>query len=137
VFEKYSIGIWSAGSDYYVKLITERLIPESIEIDFIWARSRCSFKGHPLKKKDENDNSLYSKDLSLLKKYGYSMQRILIVDDTPRVCLLNLSNAIFVRPYFGEALDSELFDLEIYLRKLSTEENFQRIDKENWKKNPR
>ncbi|MDX1960358.1 MAG: HAD family hydrolase, partial [Leptospiraceae bacterium] len=47
VFEKYSIGIWSAGSDYYVKLITERLIPESIEIDFIWARSRCSFKGHP------------------------------------------------------------------------------------------
>lgn len=129
----FSLGIWSAASDIYVQKITERLFPEEIHFDFIWGRSKCSFTGHPLQKKTQSNNTtLYLKDLNLLKKFGYSLEKTLIVDDTPRVVIKNLSNAIIIKPFYGSAKDTELESLERYLKNISNENNFQLINKEKW-----
>ena len=79
---------------------------DEIPLEFVWARSKCNFTAHASSKnKNINDSSLYTKDLSVLKKYGYSMERILIVDDTPRVCIKNLANSpLSLRSYNRQAI---------------------------------
>jgi RNA polymerase II subunit A small phosphatase-like protein len=126
----YSLAIWSAAADIYVKKVVENILPSSIIPDFIWGRSKCSFMGGI----DREKNSDYLKNLHLLKAYGYSLQKILIVDDTPRVCLKNLANAIFPKAYYGEVYDQELQSLSKYLEMISTEKDFTIFEKKNWKK---
>jgi len=128
----YSLAVWSAGADIYVDRVVKNIFADRIPLKFVWARSKCNFAGHPLSK-NKNDSSLYTKDLSALKKYGYSMERILIVDDTPRVCIKNLANAIFPKPFYGDRTDDELKILSIYLKQLKDEVDVTRIDKDKWK----
>ena len=130
----YSLAVWSAGADIYVDRVVKNIFTDKIPLEFVWARSKCNFAGHPLSKnKNVNDSSLYTKDLSVLKKYGYSMERILIVDDTPRVCIKNLANAIFPKPFYGDRTDDELRILAIYLNQLKDEVDVTKIDKDKWK----
>ncbi len=128
----YSLAVWSAGADIYVDRIVKNIFTDKIPLEFVWARSKCNFAGHPLNKnKNVNDSSLYTKDLSVLKKHGYSMERILIVD--ARVCIKNLANAIFPKPFYGDRTDDELRILSIYLKQLKDEIDVTRIDKGKWK----
>ncbi len=130
----YSLAVWSAGADIYVDRVVKNIFTDKIPSEFVWARSKCNFAGHPLNKnKNVNDSSLYTKDLSVLKKHGYSMERILIVDDTPRVCIKNLANAIFPKPFYGDRTDDELRILAIYLNQLKDEADVTKIDKDKWK----
>ena len=126
----YSIGIWSAAADIYVKKVVENILPNSLIPDFVWGRSKCDFIGGF----NKENNSDYLKNLHTLKKYGYSLQKILIVDDTPRVCLKNLANAIFPKAYYGEIYDQELQSLSMYLEMISLENDFTISEKKNWRK---
>ena len=126
-----SLAVWSAGADIYVDRVVKNIFADKIPLEFVWARSKCNFAGHPLSKnKNVNDSSLYTKRFKYTKKYGYSMERILIVDDTPRVCIKNLANAIF-RNHFMEIEPMMSWILSIYLKQLKDEVDVTRIDKIN------
>lgn len=138
VKEDFLLAIWSSASDDYVAAIVEQIIPKNIPLEFAWGRSRCSYQrnwqiedcGHY-----HSNNSThyhYVKPLKKLKKKGYRLERILIVDDSPHKSKRNYGNAIYPTPFLGDSTDKELPLLAQYLKTLKDMSNVRRIEKRNW-----
>ncbi len=72
------------------------------------------------------------KRLKKLKRFGWSLDQILIIDDSPEKSAQNYGNVIHPKPYFGEVEDGELPKLAAYLEMLSTRRDFRRIEKRRW-----
>jgi RNA polymerase II subunit A small phosphatase-like protein len=58
---------------------------------------------------------------------------VLIVDDTPRKCIHNYGNAIYVREYEGQVDDDELLHLGRYLSTLKDADNVRTLEKRGWR----
>ena len=82
---------------------------------------------------DPWDHLHYLKPLTKVRKAGWPLQRVLIVDDTPEKCLRNYGNAIYPRPFEGAEDDSELSLLGRYLATLKDETNVRTIEKRRWR----
>ncbi len=126
----FALAIWSAGSDKYVQKIVETVFPADMPFQFVWGRSRCDFEGYVPNYVTEND--LYSKNLKVLKRYGYSMEKVLIMDDSPSICEKNRENSIHVQPFLGSKNDKELLSLNEYLLKIRNERNMMELDTSSW-----
>lgn len=82
---------------------------------------------------DPGSHYNYVKKLHKLKRKGYRLERILIVDDTPAKCVHNYGNAIYVREYNGEEDDKELPALSRYLATLEDAADVRTIEKRHWR----
>ena len=139
VKDNFLLAVWSSASDAYVEAIVENIFPKEIKLEFIWGRSRCTYRRNL--QIDEygyyDGNYLnhyhYIKPLKKLKRKGYKLDRILIVDDSPHKCQDNYGNAIYPKEYNGEQNDYELKFLAKYLDNLKEKENLRRIEKRNWR----
>lgn len=124
----YKVGIWSSAGDDYVQAISDQIKPPGINYEFVWGRSRCT-----LKRDMETDSFEYEKKLSKLKKKGFPLENILIVDDTHQKAKSNYGNAIYVKEFTGDPTDLELKYLLEYLMLLKGKTNFRTIEKRNWR----
>ncbi|NRD46870.1 NIF family HAD-type phosphatase [Corallococcus exiguus] len=136
---RFRLAIWSAGADKYVAELVKRMVPPELELDFVWGRSRCTYGFDRAGVQRDGFLDLdahygWVKKLRKLKRRGYRLERVLIVDDTPAKCIHNHGNAIYVREYEGEAHDMELLDLGRYLKTLADVDNVRCIEKRNWRK---
>lgn len=135
---RFRLAIWSAGHDRYVAEIVKRIVPPELTLDFVWGRSRCTYA---LDRKgvqrdgffDPAEHYGWVKKLHKVKRRGYRMERVLIVDDSPAKCIHNHGNAIYVREYEGQPHDTELLDLSRYLATLADVDNVRCIEKRNWR----
>lgn len=126
VSKYYDIGIWSAGTDEYVQVIVDRIMPDDIEPIFVFGRSMCD--------KRIIDNSIvYVKPLRWLKDFGYKMEKIVIVDDTPEKCVDNFCNAIIPNSYCCNSQDIELLDLFYYLEHVKNSKDLTIFPHYKWK----
>jgi RNA polymerase II subunit A small phosphatase-like protein len=137
----FLLAVWSSASDDYVELIVEKIIPKDIELKFVWGRSRCTPR-RLLQVDDfgnyENrylDHYNYIKPLKKVKKRGYHIDKILIIDDTPHKSSANFGNAIYPKEYLGEVEDNELLLLSKYLKTLKDKINVRNIEKRGWRNN--
>ncbi len=136
--DDFLIAIWSSASDEYVNEVIKRIIPNDVSLEFIWGRSRCTYKRNI--QTDEygyydseiNNHYHYIKPLKKLKKKGYALNRILIVDDTPHKSKDNFGNAIYPNAFMGDIADSELSKLSKYLKTFTTLDSVRHIEKRNW-----
>jgi RNA polymerase II subunit A small phosphatase-like protein len=39
--EKFKLAIWSSADDKYVEEIVQQITPTSINLEFVWGRTRC------------------------------------------------------------------------------------------------
>jgi RNA polymerase II subunit A small phosphatase-like protein len=124
--DHFKIGVWSSASDDYVGSITSNIFPESLKLEFIWGRSRCT-----LKRDLELDTYFFSKPLKRLKRKGYQLERILIIDDSAEKVKDNFGNAIYITGFTG-APDDVLKRLSLYLQKLIEAPNVRTIEKRGW-----
>lgn len=124
----YSPAIWSSASDGYVTQVARQLAVFASEWQFVWSRRRCVSRMHP-----ELMETQFIKDLKKVKRLGYDLDRVLIVDDTRHKVSRNYGNAIYVSPYEGADDDNELHQLARYLNSLRYEANFHRIEKRGWR----
>nr|WP_253899492.1 HAD family hydrolase [Corallococcus carmarthensis] len=136
---RFRLAIWSAGTDPYVAAIVKRIVPPELELDFVWGRSRCTYALDRASVQrdgylDPHAHYDWVKKLRKLKRRGYQLERVLMVDDSPAKCVHNHGNAIYVREYEGQAHDTELLDLGRYLATLAGVENVRCIEKRNWRK---
>ena len=135
----FLIAIWSSASDDYVEEITKRIIPKDIKLEFVWGRSRCTYRRnlrideYGYYDDDVRNHYHYIKPLKKVKRKGFNLNRILIVDDTPHKSKDNFGNAIYPKEFTGDAEDKELKLLAKYLKTLKDKENVRRIEKRNWK----
>ena len=130
----FNIAIWSSAGNYYVNSIIEKL-NITVELKFIWGRNEATQK-RQLNDYYETGNDTeyyYVKSLKNVKRKGYELERILIIDDSPHKSKLNFGNAIYPKSYKGDANDDELLKLIKYLETIKGEPNFRSIEKRNWR----
>ena len=124
----FAVGIWSSASADYVQAIVQTILPAELSPAFVWSRERCVHRFDA-----ERHDTYFVKDLKRVKRLGYDLDRVLIVDDTPQKLERNYGNAIYVRPYVGQAEDNELRQLNTYLESLSARKNVRALEKRNWR----
>ena len=124
----FRLAIWTASSSDYAREVIKNIFPDNIKLEFIFSRERCIFKINP-----ELDVIETFKPLKKVKKKGFSLDSVLIVDDIAQTFKYNYGNGILVKEYQGEVQDIELFLLLKYLEMISWEENVRIIDKRHWK----
>lgn len=134
----YRLAVWSSASDDYVVEVVKNTILCKYEFEFVWGRSKATYRRDF--ELDEmrvygshNDHYHYVKSLKKVKKNGYDINRILIVDDSPHKSKLNYGNAIYPVSFVGDIDDTELLILAKYLESIKDCENFRRLEKRYWR----
>ncbi|NMO14281.1 HAD family hydrolase [Pyxidicoccus fallax] len=136
---RFRLAVWSSASDDYVAEIVRRILPGGLDLEFVWGRSRCTLALDSRKVQEEGfldpgSHYSYAKKLAKLKRRGYRLERVLIVDDTPAKCIHNYGNAIYVKEYEGQPQDTELLDLGRYLATLAEAANVRTLEKRDWRR---
>lgn len=126
--QHFDLAVWSSSSADYLDAVISALFPQKIELRFVWSRGRCVQRFDP-----EWHTYYFVKDLKKVKRKGYDLDRVLIVDDTPQKIERNFGNAIYVKPYFGESDDRELLRLQPFLESLRLVPNVRQIEKRDWR----
>lgn len=138
VDSNFQFAIWSSASDMYVEKMTQKLELNE-KAAFCWARSKATFKRPSNLDSDGNyniesvDHHFFVKRLKKVKKLGFDLDKIVIVDDTPHKAQENYGNAIYVSEYKGNQDDDELMRLKEYLETLKHLDNVRVIEKRDWK----
>jgi len=82
----------------------------------------------------EHQDYEWAKNLGKIKRRGYRLEQVLMVDDTPAKLAKHYGNLVRVKPFFGDLADQELFQLGEYLPTLAKSPNVRRIEKRFWRK---
>jgi TFIIF-interacting CTD phosphatase-like protein len=127
----YDLAVWSSASADYVSGIARELAKVGIDWCFVWSRVRCVERLDP-----ETCEVQFLKDLKKVKRLGYGLDRVLIVDDTRHKVARNYGNAIYTEPFEGAEDDIELLLLREYVLSLRGEPDFRRIEKRGWRSLP-
>ncbi|MDF1697603.1 MAG: HAD family hydrolase [Saprospiraceae bacterium] len=138
VYPFYLMAIWSSAGDEYVQEVVEKTILRHYTFEFIWGRSRATFRRNiemdeSREYTSDSNHYHYVKPLKKVKRIGYNLKRTLIIDDTPHKSKLNYGNAIYPIPFEGHKNDDELKKLASYLIKIRNTPNFRTIEKRGWK----
>lgn len=134
----FVFAIWSSASDKYVEEMIEKLDLKD-KVCFCWARSKATFKRPSVFDSDgdlfldSEDDHFFIKRLKKVKKLGFDLEKILIIDDTPHKSKENYGNSIYVSEFKGDKDDAELLALTTYLETLKNVESVRLIEKRNWK----
>lgn len=128
VGEHYDQAVWSAGSSDYVPAAVAVAVAPHTPLTFAWSRDHCT-----LRRDLEEDSWYNTKPLHKVRRRGWGLDRVLIVEDTPENVKRNYGNAIYVRPFFGDAEDDELMHLTQFLIALKDTPDFRRVDKRGWR----
>jgi RNA polymerase II subunit A small phosphatase-like protein len=68
-----------------------------------------------------------------VKRKGFDLSRVLIVDDTPSTWQRNYGNAVHIESYWGSRIDDHLLHLLTYLEYLGHESDVRKVDKRRWR----
>jgi len=124
--ENFEVIIWTSSSKNYAEEIVHNIMDEK-NVSILLSREDC------VQTRDLNtDEIVWIKDLKKLKRKGYCLDNILVIDDSPEKLQRNYGNLIRIKPFYGDA-DDELLLLQKYLETILHEVNFRKIEKRNWR----
>ncbi len=125
----YDLAVWSASADDYAHQVVEDALGGSSGLCFVWARSRCT-----LRFDEETREHYFAKNLRKVKRSGFDLKRVLIIDDYSANVRQNFGNHLRLQPFEGEPTDRELLDVIPFLRWLKDQDDFRKIEKRGWRK---
>ncbi|OXI25276.1 hypothetical protein CFB43_11790 [Burkholderia sp. AU15512] len=100
------VAVWSSSSDPYVEAVTAELLGTPSPVKFSWSMSRC------VQKIDARSNGyVYVKDLRKVMKYGYSVDEIIMIDDSPEKLQRQPNRHLCLRAFTGDPLGKELLNV--------------------------
>lgn len=123
----YRLAVWtSSGSDYAAAM--RSYFSPDLEFEFFWSRARCTrvFDGETMEYE-------WVKDLKKVRRQGFDLQRVLVVDDTPKKLSRNYGNLVRIPEFTGDLADEELLHLAEYLTGIKDVENFRDLEKRCWR----
>lgn len=127
-FQNFNVGIWTSSTELYAEKILQEIIEVPELLKFVFCRSRC------VRKFDfKNYEDQYIKDLRKVKKLGYKLEEIIVVDDTPSKFQRHYENLVIIDEWLGCEKDSELLHLQTYLLYLNGLTNIRKEKKRLWK----
>lgn len=124
----FDLAVWSSAGDQYVNDVVKLIKPNEIDFQFVWAQSKCT-----IRRDYELGNYVYEKRLKKVKKLGFRLEQVLIVDDSPEKTRDNFGNAIYIQPFEGKHDDEELTVLSKYLKSIHQVNNVRAIEKRGWR----
>ena len=124
----FRLAVWTSSSTSYAGTIAARLFA-SQHLELFWSREQCTQRHDP-----ETREHHWIKDLRKVKRKGYDLARVLMVDDSPEKMVRNYGNHIRVAPFFGDPADDELPRLAEYLASLASCPNVRCVDKRGWRR---
>jgi TFIIF-interacting CTD phosphatase-like protein len=127
VARDFTLAVWTSATADFARSVLVRIRPTDVPFAFVWARERCTRRRDP-----ETQDTVWVKDLKKVKRQGYPLGRVLVVDDTPAKLARQYGNLIRIEPYFGEAVDDVLPALAVYLGRLRSEPDYRRVEKRGW-----
>jgi len=114
----------AAGIPVFIRPGARELFPNPVK--FLWHRKRCVQRLNP-----ETGEMEFVKDLKKIRRQGWDLAHVLVVDDTASKLARNYGNLVRVSPYTGEP-DDVLTHLAAFLTLLSKEPDVRRIEKRGW-----
>ena len=127
-FNNFLVSVWTSSGEDYAKGVADNIFTGFGKLEFVWSCSRCVTKFDP-----EYFQHYYVKDLKKVKRLGYSLENIIMIDNTPRKLCRNYGNLVRVKSFEGDKNDDELASLVKYLVELGSVENVREIEKRGWK----
>ncbi|WP_152049515.1 HAD family hydrolase [Tautonia marina] len=125
----YDLSVWSSASGPYVLALVGGLFPDPSSLRFVWSCERCTRRLHP-----ETQEYYWVKDLKKVKRVGFALERVLMIDDTPAKLERNYGNHLRVHLFEGQPADTELRDMLPFLDRLRTVENMRAVEKRYWRR---
>lgn len=124
----FRVTVWSSSDLEYAAEVANRIFPDPGRLEFVWARDRCT-RGYD----NETGEMYWIKDLKKVKRQGYFLEEVLVVDDSPEKHQRNYGNLIRVKSFEGDPDDSELRLLMRYLDEIKDVPNVRAVEKRNWR----
>ncbi len=128
VQDSFEIAVWTASTAAYAKSVLAKVFPDPGILRFAWSRERCTVRYNA-----ELRQSYWVKDLKKVKKLGYSLDSVLVVDDSPEKLERSYGNHVPVQPFLGDPRDDELYFLQRYLIRLKDVASVRSIEKRGWR----
>jgi RNA polymerase II subunit A small phosphatase-like protein len=126
--ERFDLAFWSSSGEAHVATVVPAILPAGVEAAFARSRGRCVRRFDP-----ETREDYFVKDLRKVRRRGFDLRRVLVVDDTPRKAERNYGNAVYVRPWLGDPDDDELELLGRYLSSLHAVPDVRLVEKRGWR----
>lgn len=124
----YQLAAWSSSSDAYARHVVDHALGGSSELCFVWGRSRCT------ERLDEEPGEHYfGKNLKKVKRKGFDLRRVLIIDDSPEKVQQNFGNHLRLMPFEGQEGDRELLEVLPFLEWLKSRDDFRKVEKRGWR----
>ncbi len=107
------LAVWSSSSQAYVNAVVHEIFNDDFPLQFAWSVDRC------VQRVDVRTNSyVYIKDLRKVQGQGYTVDRILMIDDSPEKLVRQPKNHYAIPAYTGQEDDYALLDLLQHLKTL-------------------
>lgn len=127
-FQHFEVAVWTSSGIDYAEIIVKNILLDSQKLAFLWASERGTHTYDP-----ELMESFLGKRAKKIKKAGFNLEKVIVVDDSPEKWTDNYGNLVAVKPYYGEKDDDELKLLPKYLTKLAEVENVRKVEKRGWR----
>ncbi|MBK9096566.1 MAG: HAD family hydrolase [bacterium] len=126
--ENFKLAVWTSSTSEYANDIVKQLFADQSVLKFVWARDKCVSKIDI-----ESREQYWIKDLKKVKKLGFELEKILVIDDSPEKLQRNYGNHIPVIPFVGDLGDDELSRLVNFLESIRNLNSVRSIEKRNWR----
>jgi carboxy-terminal domain RNA polymerase II polypeptide A small phosphatase len=124
----FRVAVWTSSGSLYAAHVVDKIFPSIDALEFVWSEGRCTIRFDP-----EDRDQFALKPLKKVRRRGYNLEQVLVIDDTPKKHQKNYGNLIPVREYHGSLEDNELLCLEKYLITLEQVPNVRAIEKRWWR----
>lgn len=123
------VAVWTSATMDYAVEACEYLFEENYErLEFIWARERCTRRFN-----SEYFEWDWIKDLKKVKKKGFTLDKVIMIDNTPGKLRRQYGNLVRVKDFEGCIKDNELVLLMRYLPLLGEVDNIRVVEKRGWR----
>jgi carboxy-terminal domain RNA polymerase II polypeptide A small phosphatase len=99
----FDVAVWSSSSEQYVEAVTAELFGTPYPLKFSWSVSKCVQKVDP-----RSNGYVYVKDLRKVMKYGYAVDEIIMIDDSPEKLQRQPTRHLPLSAFTGDPSDKEL-----------------------------
>jgi TFIIF-interacting CTD phosphatase-like protein len=123
----FEVAVWTSSSRDYALEVVNTIFPNVEQLAFLWSRERCTYRRNP-----DTYELEWLEDLKKVKRKGYSLANIIMLDDTPEKLARNYGNLIPVKSFEGND-DNELELLPKFLDKLATLDDVRKVEKRFWR----
>jgi len=120
----FDLAVWTSATEDYASDIVKTLFPSPPM--FLWCRERCVRRINP-----ETRELEFIKDLKKLRRLGWDLANVLVVDDSPEKLARNYGNLVRLPPFTG-GQDDILEPLASFLEELYAKPDVRVIEKRRW-----